>query len=230
MDGLRPNEQRAKAAISLIWIVMVINVIMLMPSVTEVFFLVQYMNGEEISQATIEITDILLAVGNWILTIVYIISIIMFIRWFRRAYYNLYTITGTTEYGDGWAAGAWFIPIGNLYIPYGIMKELYVKTDRYLFVEDNEDYSDNRLSTDYLGWWWALWIICGVGGNLAIKFVYDAESWDSILFSKMVYIGYLLLSIVLAFVTVIVIRDYAEAEKRLHAVAGETKNDRAESI
>ena len=224
-EQLRPNGQRAKAAMNLIWIVMAIDVVILVASAADLFLFVEHAHGQEISQTAIDICDMSLTASYGLFAIAYIISIITFIRWFRRAYYNLYTITGVTDYGDGWAAGSWFVPIANLFMPYNIMKELYVKTDRYLSVEDNADYSENRLRTDYIGWWWALWIISGIGGNISIKVIYNLESWDSIIFGKMISLGCLLLSIVLAFVTIIVIRDYADVESQLLEMEQNKKSD-----
>lgn len=224
-EQLRPNEQRARAAIDLIWIVMSINIIILILNVGEVFFLMQDANGQEVPQTAVEICGTLLGIADWLVFVASVVSIITFIRWFRRAYYNLHTITGKTEYSDGWAAGSWFIPFVNLYIPYNIMSELYVKTDQYLFAQNNIGYSTSRLRTDYIGWWWALFIICAIIGNIAFKITYNTQLGDEEIFSKIANIVYLLLFIVLSFVTVIVIRDYADIENQLLEIEGDIENE-----
>ncbi|MFV0420478.1 MAG: DUF4328 domain-containing protein [Dysgonomonas sp.] len=224
-EQLRPNEQRAKAAIDLIWIVMSINIIILILSVAEVFFLMQDANGQEVSQTAVDICNTLLGIADWFIFIAFVLSAITFIRWFRRAYYNLHTIAGKTEYSAGWAAGSWFIPFVNLYIPYSIMKELYEKTDQYLAVHDNIGYSADRLRTDYVGWWWALCIICTIIGNITLKITFNTQLGDDVMFGKIVNIVYLLLFIVLSFVTVIVIRDYADVESQLFEIEGDTDSE-----
>lgn len=153
MEPLKPNERRGKAAMTLIWIIMAICTVMVAASAIDVFLLIQYSHGLEISEFAINISDSTLNIGGYFFIAAYIISAITFILWFRRAYYNLHILIGSTEYGNGWAAGSWFIPIANLFIPYNIMKELYEKTDQYLFVDDNEDYTENRLTTKYIGRW-----------------------------------------------------------------------------
>ena len=56
-------------------------------------------------------------------TLVYIVSGIMFIRWFRRAYFNLHIVVNNLSFSEGWAAGYWFIPFANFNRPYRIMKK-----------------------------------------------------------------------------------------------------------
>lgn len=224
MTFLKHNEQRGKTAMILIWTVMAISTIISVASAVDVFLLLQYADGQELSQTAADISDIVLRVSGYLYIAAYIISAFTFILWFRRAYYNLQVITGNTEYTDGWAAGSWFIPVANLFIPYNIMKELYTKTDQYLFVDDNEDYSDNRLSTNYIGWWWALWIICNVFGRVISKAMDKAETLDGIIISRIFYTGFSLSSIILAFITIIVIRDYTEAEKRIYNIKQNSEN------
>lgn len=89
--------------------------------------------------------------------IVWIISVIRFIKWFRRAYCNLNRVGITTEKKEGWAAGAWFIPIYNIFAPQKIMKEIWQKTQNYYTEKAEEDTLVNQ--------WWALWIICVVLDN-----------------------------------------------------------------
>lgn len=67
---------------------------------------------------------------NAIAIVIYVISCITFIQWFRRAYYNLGQIAKNLSYEEGWAAGSWFVPILNYFRPYQIMKELYKKTKK----------------------------------------------------------------------------------------------------
>lgn len=218
MEPLKPNERRGKAAMTLIWIIMAICTIMVAASAIDVFLLIQYSHGLEISEFAINISDSTLNIGGYFFIAAYIISAITFILWFRRAYYNLHILIGSTEYGNGWAAGSWFIPIANLFIPYNIMKELYEKTDQYLFVDDNEDYTENRLTTKYIGRWWALWIISNISFRIINKVMEMVQTLDAIIISRTIYTLSLLLFIILAFITIIVIKDYAEVEKRLYAI------------
>jgi hypothetical protein len=101
----------------------------------------------------------LIAVAN---LAVLILCIVLFILWFRRAYNNLNRSGRTvTQFDEGWAAGAWFVPFLNLGRPYQIMKEIWEKTQQV---------TTNLLiyrKSDIVGWWWAIWIIGNVASNIA---------------------------------------------------------------
>lgn len=105
--------------------------------------------------------------------LVVIIAAIMFIPWFRRAYYNLHqTNMFDLKYAEGWAAGGWFVPIISLFYPFRIMRDIYAG-----YCELSKDAQDHPGSdaTDAIGWWWALWIISGVLSNIMAR-VSDGET------------------------------------------------------
>lgn len=215
MNELRPNAQRAKAAIALIWLILALNILTLAFSIFQQYLIEAIENGEYVSETTAYIADYGVSSSALFMAIAAVTSVVIFIRWFRRAYFNLNTITHDTEYSDGWAAGAWFIPIMNLFVPYKIMKELYVKTDKYLTLK--EGYTDNKkLKTSYIGWWWALWIISGVVGRFYLRIEWDSDDSTSLL--SLIDSG---LSVLLCIVTIIVIHDYSEAETLLHQLVEE---------
>jgi len=69
--------------------------------------------------------------------VVALISAVTFIMWFRRAYFNLHSRVSKLSFTEGWAAGAWFVPIVNLGRPLNIMQELYNKTAALLKEKDS---------------------------------------------------------------------------------------------
>ncbi|MDR0666202.1 MAG: DUF4328 domain-containing protein [Campylobacteraceae bacterium] len=132
MEKLKPNEQRAKKAIILIWIVLILEIVSFISSYMQYDLLQTFANGGYISPEAADANDNREQIIGIFCLIAYIISAVTFIMWFRRAYYNLHQEADSLLYAEGWAAGSWFIPIINLYRPYKIMKELYVKTKELL--------------------------------------------------------------------------------------------------
>jgi len=64
--------------------------------------------------------------------------------WMHRAFRNLPALGAQgLRWSPAWAAGAWFIPIANLFVPYHVMKELWPGSD-------GEPLLVRR--------WWAAWI------------------------------------------------------------------------
>lgn len=219
MEELRPNAQRGRYALALIWVILVFTIIILIGQVLQLLML-----NTDIPDFIYYITLGGIGYVGILYSIAYIVSAVTFIMWFRRAYYNLRVKTGKTEYGDGWAAGGWFVPFLNLYMPYKIMKELYTKTDRYLYYECEEPYT-NRLNKSYVAGWWALLLISGVIGRISFRIewreTYEVDPEVTLFLS----IISSLLIILSAIITIVVIKDYMEAEKLFNEA-----NENAENV
>jgi len=217
MELLRPNAQRTKAAITLVYIMLALEIFGLIASALQLWFYTSLENGEYISEDMQMVGDIFQGGIGFMTVGAYIVSIVMFIRWFRRAYYNLGIKTGSTEYNEGWAAGAWFVPIMNLFVPYRIMKELYEKTDQYLILEANEPYAE-RLKTNKITAWWTLWIIYGFFSNIVARYAWRAEELPELINSEILSFVSAVLFIPLCIVTVEVIKKYSDAENLFNEV------------
>lgn len=209
MENLKPNDRRARNAVSMIWVVMTISIISsLFLIVDEVYLAGQ--NYATVDYYVFAVFDLGLTTSSILYTVVFIASAVTFIMWFRRAYYNLHQLKGNMLYGEGWAAGGWFIPVLNLYMPYQIMKDLYTGTNKLL--SQNLSTCTLQLSTSYLGWWWFLWLFCGFVRQLSVRSYLQGDSFGIGLPADVIST---LLLIPLAMVTVIIIKDYAAIESAL---------------
>jgi hypothetical protein len=109
---------------------------------------------------------LLTSVVGLLYTVVAILVIIFFLMWLRRAYFNIQTAyPNRTEFTDGWAIGAWFVPFLNLVRPYEIVKEVWQKTFGLLD-------SDQKDETAKIGWWWATFLIANFFNSI-INYVYQ---------------------------------------------------------
>jgi hypothetical protein len=225
MENLRPNEQRAKNAIILIWIVLALGIVNLISSYMQYDLLQTAANGGFISVTAAKANDTRVQICSIIYLIAYIVSGITFIMWFRRAYFNLHQKVNYLAHSEGWAAGSWFVPIICLYRPYQIMKEIYVET-KELFIKkgfsEKVDYS-----TNYLGWWWTLWLISAFIGNLSWFVFRNADnSIDKFITITVVQMIVNVLGIPLALITIKIIKDYSKIEPLLAQISDEeTKVD-----
>lgn len=203
MNQFRPNKERARMAIVMIWIVLALEIL----SLVSEFFAYDTVGtvSEELSMS-----DLRQAAIGLLHFIAYVISAITFIQWFRRAYYNLHMVPySNVKYSEGWAAGCWFVPIMNLFRPYEIMTEMYGKTQRLL--------SDNR-PTSQVGWWWAFWIIANVLGSISTQITFrDGDAGAASIFSMLSSLA----TIPAAILVVQVIRQYSEMEDRIPETAGQ---------
>jgi len=225
MENLKPNGQRAKNAITLIWIVLALDIVSLISGYFQYDLLQTAANGGKISIETAIANDTREQIIGIIHFIAFVISAVTFIQWFRRAYYNLHLRVNHLSHTEGWAAGSWFVPIVNLYRPYQIMKELYQET-KELLTKKGLSINEN-FTTGYLGWWWTLWIINKIIGQFVFNYSMKAESideWTIITVASMVgnVVG-----IPLALITVKVIKDYSKVELLLREIKDEEETTNA---
>ncbi len=212
MEKLRSNKERAKYAILLIWIVLAVEVIALISGYFQYDLLKESADGALISMERANANDIREYIITLVNFLVYIISCVTFIRWFRRAYYNLHTKLDYLSYSEGWAAGAWFVPILNLFRPYQIMKELCVETQGLLM---KRGFSIELKSISVVGWWWTFWIIKGIVTQIASRSSLRAVSVEDLILSTILEMIAHVITIVAALFAVKVIKDYSLLEEEL---------------
>lgn len=209
-SDLRPNDQRARLLLSLIWIVLVLTFVGLISSALQYNLLQTALNGGEITNETADANDLREQAVAVVYIIAFIVSSVAFIFWFRRAYFNLHQRVDNLEVSEGWAAAGWFVPFVNLYRPYQIMNELYVETKKYLTNKHGVNNLD--LNTKIVGLWWTLWIVNAVLGQIDSRLNRDAETLTEYLLVTEVAIVSAVFGIGLCVVTLKTVRDYSKAE------------------
>jgi hypothetical protein len=216
MQDLKPNEQRSQNAILLIWIALALNCISLISSYFQYDLLQTAANGGEISAEDITSNDNREQAIGIIQIIVFVVSAITFIQWFRRAYFNLHLRVNRLSHSEGWAAGCWFVPIVNLFRPYQIMKELFHET--HFFLKRNEAHTSEHLSMPSLGLWWTFWIIDRFFGQFVFKYTMKAETIEELTTSTIAQLISNAIGIVLSIITINIITDYSKLELVMHKV------------
>jgi len=92
--------------------------------------------------------------------IVLFVSIILVACWIYRANANAHAIGGDLTITPGWAVGWYFVPFANLVKPYHAMKETWLAS------HFGSNWGAGE-ATDLLNWWWGLWILNNILGNIA---------------------------------------------------------------
>ncbi|HZH86358.1 MAG TPA: DUF4328 domain-containing protein [Brumimicrobium sp.] len=213
MNKLRPNRTRAKTAITLIWIVMGIEILSLISGYFQSTLLRNADSGIIISMEEANANDLREVIIGLLYSLAFIISGITFIMWFRRAYFNLHLKVPKLSYGEGWAAGSWFVPILNWFRPFQIMSELYISTQKFLI--NKEVMQEKVLKKSQLGVWWTLWVINNLLGSIEFQFSRRAEEIEDFIFLTDMSMISNIIGIPLAIITVKVISDYARIEPLL---------------
>ncbi|MCD8518588.1 MAG: DUF4328 domain-containing protein [Flavobacterium sp.] len=125
------NTKRAKTLQIVFAIIIVYTIISIISGLFEVQLLNRFLNGENIDLAAADANDTRQAVIGVVGLIIFIVSVVVFLNWFRRAYGNLIRLnTMRIDHNENMAVWAWFIPFINLYRPVQIMNEISHKTQR----------------------------------------------------------------------------------------------------
>lgn len=213
MEALRPNHQRAKATIILLYIVLALDAISAISEFMQYSLLQDASNGILVSEEDAASNDLREGIIGIVYMIVYFSCGIVFLHWFRRAYYNLHIKYKHLKFTDGWAAGSWFVPILCLFRPVEIMKELFMVTDEIL-VSKVEGYTPKTNKT-VIGFWWALWIISSFIGNFVLRYSFKADTLDQVMTSTMANYILSLIGIPLGFLIIKLVKDYSGMETLL---------------
>jgi uncharacterized protein DUF4328 len=168
---LKNNSERGKNIIIAFWFLFAISFISTISTYFEYELLAKARTGNvSLSEATANDTrQRIIGLAEILMRIV---VVVLFIMWLRRAYYNIRRLGFNTRYTDGWAAGAWFVPIMNLYAPYQIVKEVWDNTQ--FKAQQNSTNPTHKTST-IIGVWWFLWIVSSIIGNFYVRLAFNSN-------------------------------------------------------
>jgi hypothetical protein len=151
--------------------------------------------------------------GLWILTAIF------FIAWLHRAYKNLQPLgVLTLRFGPGWAIGAWFVPIMNLFRPKQIVNDVWRGSDP---AAHPVAWRDAPVPFVFAVWWIA-YLAAQIVGTVAERSAAAAESLEEYEVSSAVYIGVDSLTVLAGILAVLVVdMTTARQAARVAGVGGE---------
>jgi len=209
---LRDNTARAKQAISIFWIMLGVTILNMFSLGWQYYLLIDVQaNPGSIDMETLRTSDTLRTVITVVNFIMLVVSMIIFIMWFRRAYYNLHCLSWhNARHSEGWAAGSWFIPILSLFWPYQIMEDIWRGTQNAI----KERFGAPQ-SAAIIGWWWTLYLVNNFFGYITAFTTRGADNVDGLLTAtKVEFVGEII-SIAAIIITIQVIQRTSNFEKEL---------------
>ena len=230
MKHLRINKDRAQSAKVLLWLMIIILSLQIGSGLLQYNLLQDFNAGNMPTDAEVEANDLREQILSIIYLVMILISAVTFISWFRRAYYNIIQIyPNKFTYTEGWAAGAWFTPILNLFAPVKIMKEMHTETANY-FKQRGEDLVE-PFNYNLINAWWAFWIIGSILGRITSRLIDDAyNTVEQLTTYTLLEVVTASIMVVGAFLAVKVVSNYAANEDKLRAlVAQEIKEEKEKS-
>lgn len=229
MIYLKDNAQRAQTTQIFFVILPILSFIGLLVGLFQYHALTSYRNGSG-TYSDIELSDLLTILISIPQSVIQIITGIVFLYWFRRAYWNLHQLPNThCESGDSMAVWGFIIPFISLFKPPQIMKEIWLKSQQYIIIR-RADYPIRR--TNYLiGLWWAIFIIINFVGRFAIRSAFkENDSIDGLIGSTVMYMIADFLDIPGSIITWFLINDVKKVEADLHKVVQEENYTEASAM
>ncbi|MFK7991389.1 MAG: DUF4328 domain-containing protein [Sandaracinaceae bacterium] len=179
--------------------------------------LIERMQRGDFTQAEAEANDLreqLIGLSGMAL---YLLTAIVFLVWFYRAYANVEALGHTRERTSGWAIGVWFVPFASLVWPYQMTQEIFRKS----MPEDDEDLSFGVVPGVVLVWW-GFWIVDNILGQVVFRIGTDTlAELETATFVAMLHNAIGIGSAVCAALVVRALT--AQQERGLSALRGETE-------
>lgn len=158
-------------------------------------------------------------------SIAYIISIVFFVLWFRRAYWNLNQLS-ETRFKNYLTGIVWFIPIVHWIFPFIMISELFKKTNSLL--QKNGLGRNHDMMRLLLMIWWFFYVICGLFA-LIINFVNFNKLPNGILEYKVIVLNDSM-GIILNVLVILVVIHYRKFEIALSQVDSIQVRSKAEEL
>ena len=219
---LKPLAGRARWAVIGLVAVIVSDILAIGSDLLEIDLMGRVIDGEDVSMDELGSNDDRQAVFGLLTLGVFVASIVFFLRWFHAAYANLSALGQTTlRFKAGWAIGAWFIPILNLWRPKQIANDIWrgSRPDAPAFHEAS--WKDEPIPP-LLGFWWAAWIVSLYLGNFATRAWFGTDTAEDIRTAGILDSASLATDAIAAILAIFVLRQLTarQAERAERVAAG----------
>lgn len=208
------NARRAKNVIIVFWLMFGITLLAAVSDYYEIILLKDMAAGELLSEDVINSSDSRQRVLAIIQVVGMIVSGILFISWFRRAYGNLERIKLRPEHSESMALWSFIIPIVCLFRPPQIMSEIWNKTQiKIKQFDSNYTIVPNNYT---IGIWWTLFIVNHLIGRYVMKSAFDDnQTLEEIITASQAYMVSDVLQVIEAFFVIMIVNNMIEIEAKL---------------
>jgi hypothetical protein len=164
-EGYEPLSGRAKWARRALVTLIALDAI----SVVSGYFEYSLYGQDVITQDEVDANDIRQGLVALLDFTAFVVVVVMFIRWFKRAYANLPALgVPKLRYRRGWAIWGWFFPFLNLYRPKQLANDIWRGSDPAAPIERDADW-DRRPVPALFQWWWGVYLCWGFLYNVAFR-------------------------------------------------------------
>jgi len=219
MSHIRKNAQRGRLVVTFFWMSLGVTILALISSVLQVKLLHDHQFGITITEEAINLNDLRESVIAIAVLLILIIQAILFIQWFRRAYYNLEQVRAiSTKFKNEHVVWAWIIPILSLFRPYHMMREVWDKTQ---VPKEHPIYGKVMAPKTLIGWWWTFWLVGNFLSNISFRLI-TSDNFDIIMAGSIMQIFEAVANIVAILFAILVVKKVMEFEVDFYEEYAET--------
>jgi len=119
----------------------------------------------------------------------FLATVVLFLVWLYRARSNIehldpYQWAGHRRLSKGWAIGAWFVPIGFLWLPLQVVLDVWWGTR-----EPPQDPRERRRTPKLITAWWTCWLLAWFTGVRLVSSVTEHDGGRSEFHSVTFFLG-----------------------------------------
>lgn len=158
--AFRPVQQLGFAVQALLGITILTLVAGVATSLRRAGMVDRLIAGEGFTPAEIDAVDAAVVVSTALYLVALVVTAIVWVVWFRRSYDNLTSLSGRPlVHSRRWAAGAWFVPVLNLFRPKQIADDLF---------RAGAAPSDSPVPR-IVHVWWGLFVLASLGDRVLLR-------------------------------------------------------------
>ncbi|HET6860373.1 MAG TPA: DUF4328 domain-containing protein [Streptomyces sp.] len=175
--GLRSPVGLSYAVVALLGAVIVVDLLSILASLRMRSLMVDVVSGDPVTEEALTGVDSLMRISGLLYFAVVAACAVVFVIWFHRVRRNAGIFAPDLQRrGPGWAIGAWFIPIGNLWLPRGVAADV-------LAASRQDPYGLGKVKGEtgaVLNVWWTMWVVSLLFSRVASKAYDRAEEADDL--------------------------------------------------
>ncbi len=153
------------------------NIGLLLVAITVGALLLYFSSNQDMEQENFEFSHSIVLIINGLVGVfqfvVFILTAVFFISWFRRSYGNLIRLdySGISK-KENMALWGWIIPFVNIVYPYQIMNEIW-QGNQIVLQEENSNQIPQK--EPLLGLWWMAYIISSIVSNVVTRMSFQGQ-------------------------------------------------------
>lgn len=178
-------------------------------------------SGNVVSQERVETNDARQAVVGLIHIGVRILLAVVFLLWLHRVTRNVPALgnpKSKIDYTPGWAVGSFFIPFGNLFMPYRAVREVWDKSDPAVRAQEDVRFTPGPSHPPLVLGWWLCFVLANFIGRAADRLGNNAETPEALRSMTLVTITSDVVAVAAAVLGILVVRglNRRQAERARH--------------